>query len=91
LDLTASETLGALKMAITGSPGIGKSYFLFYLMTKLAQDPKTHTIIVHSRRDLGVTCFSGTQVLSGPINAFASQLGDRTTWYLVSENIHMLK
>ena len=41
-------------MAITGTPGIGKSVFLFYILWRLANMKVEGTVILHRRADLGL-------------------------------------
>lgn len=40
-------------MAITGTPGIGKSVFLFYIMWRLSQMESTKAVILHRQKDNG--------------------------------------
>ena len=65
-----------------GSPGIGKSYFLFYLMRCLAQ-MKPLPVVVLDIRSNQTLCFTCDKVMSGARAEFASYLMDPDTWYLV--------
>ena len=69
---------------VTGSPGIGKSYFLFYLMRCLAQI-KPLPVVVLDIRNNQTLCFTGDKVMSGTRADFASYLVDPNTWYLVGD------
>ena len=40
-------------MAITGTPGTGKSVFLFYILWRLANGETTKTVILHRNSDFG--------------------------------------
>uniref|UniRef100_A0A7S0WNW8 Crinkler (CRN) family protein n=1 Tax=Chlamydomonas leiostraca TaxID=1034604 RepID=A0A7S0WNW8_9CHLO len=73
------------KVAITGSPGIGKSYFLFYLMFTLATTLAQPVVVLHIRGLQRVLCFTGSTVLTGTLRDFYHQLDDPKTWYLVDE------
>jgi len=69
---------------LIGSPGIGKSYFLFYLMWSLVNSSvgTPLTIIVQSRGK-PVLCFQGSEVLEGTAEDFRLQLAKPDTWLLV--------
>ena len=69
---------------VTGSPGIGKSYFLFYLMRCLAQ-MKPLPVVVLDIRNNQTLCFTCDKVMSGTRADFASYLTDPNTWYLVGD------
>ena len=73
------------RMAITGTPGIGKSMFLFYILWRLANEETTKTVILHRQLDRkriyvfqNDGCWKTEN--TGDINAF---LDDSTTWYLM--------
>ena len=74
----------SLSSLLIGSPGIGKSYFLFYLMWSLVNSSEGTplTIIVQSRGKR-VLCFQRDEVLRGGIDDFESQLMNPDTWLLV--------
>ena len=72
----------------TGSPGIGKSCFLCFIMHRLAMmDPKP--VMVLEIRKHPVYCFTNNTVLSGnsPYD-FTEYLVKPQTWYLVG-NVHI--
>ena len=73
------------RMAITGTPGIGKSMFLFYILWRLANMETTKTVILHRQLDRkriyvfqNDGCWKTEN--TGDINDF---LDDSTTWYLM--------
>ena len=73
-----------IRMAITGTPGIGKSIFLFYILWKLANMETRRTVILHRNMERG--CIYVFQD-SGCWETFnyaeiASFLKDVNTWYL---------
>ena len=72
------------RMAITGTPGTGKSVFLFYILWRLANMETTKTVILHRQIERG--CIYVFQN-SGCWETFnysdiAHLLHDTTTWYL---------
>jgi NADH dehydrogenase [ubiquinone] 1 alpha subcomplex assembly factor 7 len=76
---------GLLGFAITGTPGIGKSVFLFYVLWRLARlEKQPEAIVFHRAQDDGLIylftsngCFK-TKTLSA-VDPFLSK---KTTWYL---------
>lgn len=75
----------ATKIVVTGSPGIGKSYFLLYMMWHLVKNSPADnppTIVVQRRGKLAL-CFQGSEVFKGSIESFDTQLDDENTWLLV--------
>lgn len=66
--------------ALVGSPGIGKSYFLFYLMFTLATTVPQPVVVLHIRGLQRVLCFTGSTVLTGTLRDFYHQLDDPKTW-----------
>ena len=72
------------RMAITGTPGIGKSVFLFYILWRLANIESTKTVILHrqmNHRRIYVFQNGGCWIVSSgaDIQMF---LTDPDTWYL---------
>ena len=72
------------RMAITGTPGIGKSVFLFYILWRLANIKSTKTVILHrqmNHRRIYVFQNGGCWIVSSgaDIQMF---LTDPDTWYL---------
>lgn len=75
----------AFKFVVTGSPGIGKSYFLLYIMWRLVQNSPAEdppTIVVQYKGKLAL-CFQGSKVFKGSIESFETQLENPNTWLLV--------
>jgi hypothetical protein len=71
-------------MVITGTPGIGKSVFLFYIMWKLANMKVNGKVILHRQADKGrIYIFQNNECRMthnpGNIEGF---LDDPATWYL---------
>ena len=72
------------RMAITGTPGTGKSIFLFYILWRLANMGNTRTVILHRQIERGgIYVFQN----SGCWETFnysdiVHLLRDATTWYL---------
>jgi hypothetical protein len=68
---------------VTGSPGIGKSYFLYFVMHELAKmDPKP--VVVLQIRQNPIYCFKNDDVLIGTSTSDFHEILDKTeTWYLV--------
>ena len=69
---------------VTGSPGIGKSYFLFYLMSRLALMEPVPVVVLDIRNNRTL-CFTCDKVMSGSRTDFASYLDNPETWYLVGD------
>ena len=72
------------RMAIIGTPGIGKSMFLFYVMWRLANMEDKKTVILRRHMDNGkiyVFQSDGCWVTSSPRN-IAKFLENPDTWYL---------
>ncbi|KAG5175868.1 hypothetical protein JKP88DRAFT_249891 [Tribonema minus] len=66
---------------IIGSPGIGKSAMLYYLMWRIAREGGT---VVYDRQDkVNAVLFAPNGVSQGPLSAFTTVLSDRNTWYLM--------
>jgi hypothetical protein len=71
-------------MALTGTPGIGKSIFLFYILWRLANAESTKTVILHRRSDRGnIFIFqnNGCRVACN-LDRIDGFLNDPSTWYL---------
>ena len=72
------------RMAITGTPGIGKSVFLFYVMWRLANMKTTKTVILHRRahkRRIYIFQNEGCW-RTRKISDIDDLLDDPKTWYL---------
>ena len=72
------------RMAITGTPGIGKSMFLFYILWRLANKEDTKTVILHRQMNHGnIYGFrnDGCWVVPSSTN-IRMLLKDPETWYL---------
>jgi hypothetical protein len=71
-------------MAITGTPGIGKILFLFYIMWRLANMETTKTVVLHRRVDLGlIYVFRNEECRITYDFDYVGQFLERpTTWYL---------
>ena len=73
-------------VTILGTPGIGKSYFAFYFMRRLAKEGKT--VVYHSAVKGRTYLFSSTfcSVVEGDVGtgqkAFSEQLNDPSTYYI---------
>ncbi len=71
-------------LVVSGSPGIGKSYFLYFVMHNLAMmDPKP-TVVLQIRQN-PVYCFNNDTVTEGALPDFALCLREPDTWYLVGD------
>ena len=80
-ELLRSFDAGARKLVISGSPGIGKSWFGLYFLHYLATAGSTTPYVVweaslENRRYL----FSAGEVAVGDLRAFADVLQDRAAW-----------
>jgi hypothetical protein len=73
------------RMTISGSPGIGKSVFLFYILWRLANDTTTKTVILHRESDGGrIYVFQNDGCWRAhEIHEVHDLLRDPTTWYLL--------
>ena len=72
------------RMAITGTPGIGKSVFLFYILWRLANIKSTKTVILHrqmNHRRIYVFQNDGCWIVSYDAD-IQMLLTDPDTWYL---------
>jgi hypothetical protein len=71
--------------ALTGTPGIGKSVFLFYLLWRLARREKPpEAILIHRAQDMGfiyLITSNGCFATRDPVSV-AHFLVKKTTWYL---------
>ncbi|KAF0473030.1 putative crinkler family protein [Gigaspora margarita] len=70
---------------ITGNPGIGKTFFGFYLLYLLSQQRKTVVYHIHSKPPI---LFSEEGVFShnvDNINAFKDYLANEEVWYIVDD------
>ena len=80
------KTIGVL---LTGSPGIGKSWFLMYTMYRLAAEPSVPTIILHSAKRAAAHWFrpDGTVATnSNPHGEDLARISDEKSWYLFDAN-----
>lgn len=69
----------------TGSPGIGKTYFLYFVMQKLAKMEPKPVVVLEVRKTL-IYCFKNDAVLSGThATDFSDDLINPETWYLVGD------
>eukprot|EP00877_Chromochloris_zofingiensis_P000414 jgi/Chrzof1/10373/Cz04g39160.t1 len=75
------QQLGDGVMIITGSPGIGKTFFIFYLLYMLAEQRCT---VVYDNEYLKKRyMFKQGRVLVGSRDAFDAELQDPNTWCLM--------
>jgi len=72
---------GKTRFIISGNPGIGKTYFLAYLIFQLKK--RKCQIILDMKMNNSCFLFSGTKVLEGNIDDFKEILKDPKTWCLV--------
>ena len=72
------------RMAITGTPGTGKSVFLFYILWRLANIKSTETVILHRQCDSGrIHVFQNDGCwIAHTLTEVDGFLSDSTTWYL---------
>ena len=72
------------RMAITGTPGTGKSVFLFYILWRLANRETTKTVILHRNSDSGrIYVFQNDgSWMTRNFDNVDRFLSDSTTWYL---------
>eukprot|EP00195_Chlamydomonas_chlamydogama_P008570 CAMPEP_0202890160 /NCGR_PEP_ID=MMETSP1392-20130828/660_1 /ASSEMBLY_ACC=CAM_ASM_000868 /TAXON_ID=225041 /ORGANISM="Chlamydomonas chlamydogama, Strain SAG 11-48b" /LENGTH=584 /DNA_ID=CAMNT_0049573679 /DNA_START=72 /DNA_END=1826 /DNA_ORIENTATION=+ len=79
---------GVTKIVITGSPGIGKSYFLYYLLHHLKSLPDKPVVVLSGPgKTMPSLCFHGDNVYDGEFPAFTEYLKDPNTWYLVDGHV----
>jgi hypothetical protein len=76
---------GLSRIVISGNPGIGKSWFGFYVAFKLLSGSEPPTIVWEARRRSSRTLIRGGRVLEGSLTDFRAELADTRTWYLVDE------
>ncbi|CAI2179918.1 15336_t:CDS:2, partial [Funneliformis geosporum] len=69
------------RIVITGNPGIGKSYFLYYLLYELAKSGETVVLDSHDRDKCIV--FKHAMVKLENIGNVGHILNEETNWYLV--------
>jgi hypothetical protein len=72
------------RMAITGTPGTGKSVFLFYILWRLANMETTKTVILHREKDhTDIHAFRNDGCwVTQSLPSLREFLHDPTTWYL---------
>jgi hypothetical protein len=72
------------RMAITGTPGTGKSVFLFYILWRLANMETTKTVILHREKDVeAIHVFQNDGCWkTRNIDHIDEFLEDPATWYL---------
>lgn len=68
---------------ITAPPGIGKSFFGYYLMYRLALEGHTVVYQTHGDSEHRLLFRPNQVVLEGGKNAFRKELEDCNTWYIV--------
>ena len=72
-------------MVISGTPGIGKTIFLFYILWRLSKIPKiAKTIILHRQEDGGrIFVFNHDDCFTTrDLNDIDNYLLEKSTWYL---------
>ncbi|KXZ47445.1 hypothetical protein GPECTOR_35g883 [Gonium pectorale] len=83
-------TSSAKDTIITGTPGIGKSYFFYYLLAELVAlpEPPPYILWEHSTAPGEMRCYDHLtgEVRRGNRQSFADQLQDPKAWY-ISEGI----
>ncbi|GAX79590.1 hypothetical protein CEUSTIGMA_g7031.t1 [Chlamydomonas eustigma] len=75
---------GLRRFLITGTPGIGKSFFMFPLMHWLLLKKGVKRIVLEIE-DLRYYFCVGESVISGGAQAFEGVLGDEETWWIVDK------
>ena len=78
---------GLRRIVVSGNPGIGKSWFGFYVAFKLLSGSEPPTIVWEARRRSSRTLIRGNRVLEGTLTDFRAELADTRTWYLVDEAV----
>ena len=78
---------GLRRIVVSGNPGIGKSWFGFYVAFKLLSGSEPPTIVWEARRRSSRTLIQGGRVLEGSLTDFKADLADTRTWYLVDEAV----
>lgn len=75
---------GTRKLVVSGSPGIGKSWFGFFLLHHIAKtDPDAQVVWQFTRREETRLLFSRNCVARGVVGstyAFQNELEDPRTW-----------
>jgi hypothetical protein len=89
----AEVTMGILEsgynLVITGNPGIGKSYFLFFFMHYLRQIEGEPTVVLYRHLEKRWYLFAKEEVLVAKdsdfpaVSMIQNRLDDPNTWYLV--------
>ncbi len=82
LALKAEAITGIL---LTGTPGIGKSWFIMYVIYRLARQKPVPTIILHSAKRDAAYCLrpDGTVAkITGPGGEDLADVSDLKSWYL---------
>ncbi len=89
ISLKKDRQINAKGILLTGSPGIGKSWFLMYAMYRLAAEPSVPEIILHSAKHFTAYWFRP----DGTVSKIRSPVGDdlitvinKSTWYLYDAN-----
>jgi hypothetical protein len=78
---------GLSRIVISGTPGIGKSWFGFFVAFKLLSGSEPPAIVWESRRRSSRTLIRGAHVMQGNLDAFVCELNDSRTMYLVDEPV----
>ena len=78
---------GLRRIVVSGNPGIGKSWFGFYVAFKLLSGSEPPTIVWEARLSGTRTLIRNGAVLLGTLDSFVSELADRNSWYLVDESV----
>jgi hypothetical protein len=63
-------------------PGVGKSWYAYYLMHRVRTERLASTIVWQTGKDGRRTLFKGDAVLEGSADAFSDELLDPKTWYV---------
>eukprot|EP01124_Arcella_intermedia_P004707 TRINITY_DN12697_c0_g1_i1.p1 TRINITY_DN12697_c0_g1~~TRINITY_DN12697_c0_g1_i1.p1 ORF type:complete len:463 (+),score=44.98 TRINITY_DN12697_c0_g1_i1:79-1467(+) len=79
---TSIDSKSCKNFLILGNPGIGKSYFLLWLLYILLSQDKT--VVLNSISHKQVLCFKGRMVKAADsVTFFEEELGDKDNWYLI--------
>jgi hypothetical protein len=78
---------GTSKLVISGNPGIGKSWFGFFVLHHLATQEPGARIVWESSRQLVRFYFHAGTVVEGNLSSFTDVLRDWAAWFIVDEAV----
>ena len=76
---------GTRKVVVTGSPGIGKSWFGFVVLHHIATREPGARVVWQASRKRRRYLFHGDDVREGGLDSFLDALEDASAWFIVDE------